>query len=240
MENPDEIRLNKFIAHCGIAARRKAAELVKNGEITVNGQRVTDPFILVTPEDNVEYKGKLLKMQKNLVYILMNKPKDTITSLSDEKGRRTVIDIIGTKVRERIYPVGRLDYKTTGLLLLTNDGDLATKLAHPSHRVPKIYQVQLDKELSKTDMETIRKGFLLEDGMVEVDWIQFPGEEKNLINLEIHMGKNRIVRRIFEHFGYEILTLDRIYYAGLTKKDLPRSWFRHLTPKEVIMLKHFI
>lgn len=240
MENPREIRLNKFIAHCGIASRRKAAEMVKNGEIKVNGVRVTDPFVLVTADDKVEFKGKLLKMQINLVYILMNKPKDTITSLSDEKGRRTVMDIIGNKVRERIYPVGRLDYKTTGLLLLTNDGDLATKLAHPSHKVPKIYQVQLDKELSESDMETIRKGFLLEDGMVEVDWIQFPGNEKNLVNLEIHMGKNRIVRRIFEHLGYEILTLDRIYYAGLTKKDLPRSWFRHLTPKEVIMLKHFI
>lgn len=240
MENPREIRLNKFIAHCGIASRRKAAEIVKNGEIKVNGLRVTDPFVLVTADDKVEFRGKLLKMQINLVYVLMNKPKDTITSLSDEKGRRTVMDIIGNKVPERIYPVGRLDYKTTGLLLLTNDGDLATKLAHPSHKVPKVYQVQLDKELSKTDLETIRKGFLLEDGMVEVDWIQFPGNEKNLVNLEIHMGKNRIVRRIFEHLGYEIKTLDRIYYAGLTKKDLPRSWFRHLTPKEVIMLKHFI
>jgi len=240
VENPDEIRLNKFIAHCGIASRRKAADLVKKGDISVNGERITDPFVLITSEDQVTYKGKLLKPQKNLVYILMNKPKDTITSLSDEKGRRTVMDIIGFKVKERIYPVGRLDYKTTGLLLLTNDGDLATKLAHPSHKIPKIYQVKLDKDLSIADMETIRKGFLLEDGMVEVDWIQLPGEEKNLVNLEIHMGKNRIVRRIFEHFGYEILTLDRIYYAGLTKKDLPRSWFRHLTAKEVIMLKHFI
>jgi len=240
VENSEEIRLNKYIAHCGITSRRKAAELVKNGEISVNDERVTDPFILVTPEDRVSYKGKLLKQQKNLVYILMNKPKDTITSLSDEKGRKTVMDIIDKKVRERVYPVGRLDYKTTGLLLLTNDGDLATKLAHPSHKIPKIYQAKLDKDLSTTDLETIRKGFELEDGPVEVDWIQFPGEEKNVVNVEIHMGKNRIVRRIFEHFGYEILTLDRIYYAGLTKKDLPRSWFRHLTEKEVIMLKHFI
>jgi len=240
VENSEEIRLNKYIAHCGITSRRKAAELVKNGEISVNDERVTDPFILVTPEDRVSYKGKLLKQQKNLVYILMNKPKDTITSLSDEKGRKTVMDIIDKKVRERVYPVGRLDYKTTGLLLLTNDGDLATKLAHPSHKIPKIYQAKLDKDLSTTDLETIRKGFELDDGPVEVDWIQFPGEEKNVVNVEIHMGKNRIVRRIFEHFGYEILTLDRIYYAGLTKKDLPRSWFRHLTEKEVIMLKHFI
>lgn len=238
--NSEEIRLNKYIAHCGVTSRRKAAELVKNGEISVNDERVTDPFMLVTPEDRVSYKGKLLKQQKNMVYILMNKPKDTITSLSDEKGRKTVLDIIDKKVKERVYPVGRLDYKTTGLLLLTNDGDLATKLAHPSHKIPKIYQAKLDKDLSTTDLETIRKGFELEDGPVEVDWIQFPGEEKNVVNVEIHMGKNRIVRRIFEHFGYEILTLDRIYYAGLTKKDLPRSWFRHLTEKEIIMLKHFI
>jgi len=240
VENSEEIRLNKYIAHCGITSRRKAAELVKNGDISVNDVCVTDPFILVKPEDIVCYKGKLLKQQKNLVYVLMNKPKDTITSLSDEKGRRTVMDIIDKKVKERIYPVGRLDYKTTGLLLLTNDGDLATKLAHPSHKIPKIYQAKLDKDLSPKDLDTIRKGFELEDGPVEVDWIQFPGEDKNVVNVEIHMGKNRIVRRIFEHFGYEILTLDRIYYAGLTKKDLPRSWFRHLTEKEVIMLKHFI
>ncbi len=240
VENPDEIRLNKYIAHCGITSRRKAAELVKNGDIFINEKRITDPFIPVKSTDKVTYKGKLIKPQKNLVYILMNKPKNTITTLSDEKGRKTVMDIIGNKVKERVYPVGRLDYKTTGLLLLTNDGDLATKLAHPSHRVPKVYQAKLNKELSPQDLVAIRNGFDLDDGPVEVDWIQFAGEDKTLISLEIHMGKNRIVRRIFEHFGYEILTLDRVYYAGLTKKDLPRSWFRHLTEKEVIMLKHFI
>ena len=240
-KEPGQYRLNKYIAHCGITSRRKAAELVKAGEIKVNGVVERNPSTLVSEKDKIHYKGKDLNLETNKIYILMNKPKDVITSLSDEKGRKTVIDIIASKIQERIYPVGRLDYKTTGLLLLTNDGDLATKLSHPSHEIPKIYQVHLDKELRNEDMEAIRNGFDLEDGNVEVDWIQFPIEKKlNVINLEIHMGRNRIVRRIFEHFGYKVLKLDRTYYAGLTKKDLPRSWFRHLTEKEVIMLKHFI
>ena len=232
------MRLNKYIAHCGIASRRKAAEFVKQGLVTVNDKVEISPAYIVQVEDIVRYKGKIIKPEENLVYILMNKPKRTITSLSDEKGRKTVMDIVKNKIPERIYPVGRLDYLTTGLLLLTNDGDLTKKLSHPSHNVPKVYQVTLDRELSAKDLKTIEDGFELKDGMVKVDWIR-KVEGKNIYNLEIHMGKNRIVRRIFEHFDYSVKKLDRIYYAGLTKKGLTRGWFRHLTKKEVIMLKHF-
>ncbi len=232
------MRLNKYIAHCGIASRRKAAEFVKQGLVTVNDKIEESPAYIVQVEDIVRYKGKIIKPEENLVYILMNKPKRTITSLSDEKGRKTVMDIVKNKIPERIYPVGRLDYLTTGLLLLTNDGDLTKKLSHPSHNVPKVYQVTLDRELSAKDLKTIEDGFELKDGMVKVDWIR-KVEGKNIYNLEIHMGKNRIVRRIFEHFDYSVKKLDRIYYAGLTKKGLTRGWFRHLTKKEVIMLKHF-
>jgi 23S rRNA pseudouridine2605 synthase len=238
-EETQGFRLNKFVAHCGITSRRKAADLVKSGEILVNDAVEINPSYMVQETDKVSYKGQLLTPEQKKVYILLNKPKDVITSLSDENGRRTVIDIVGSKVKERIYPVGRLDYKTTGLLLLTNDGDLAKKLSHPSHSIPKIYQVALDRNLDPSDLEKIRAGFELGDGKVDVDWVQHPGNELDIVNVEIHMGRNRIVRRIFEHFGYKVLKLDRTYYAGLTKKDLPRSWFRNLTEKEIIMLKHF-
>jgi 23S rRNA pseudouridine2605 synthase len=240
-DNPkDSTRLNKYIAHCGISSRRKAAELVKSGRIKVNDIIETNPSYFVQPGDVVSYKGRELSPEEDNVYILMNKPKDVITSLKDEKGRKTVIDIVANKVTQRIYPVGRLDYKTTGLLLLTNDGALTKKLSHPSHKVPKVYQAELDKPLLKEDIEQIRKGFELKDGPVMVNWIQHPGNDPSVVSLEIHVGKNRIVRRIFEHFGYEVKKLDRTYYAGLTKKDLPRGWFRHLSEKEVIMLKHFM
>ena len=239
-DQSEPLRLNKYVAHCGITSRRQAAELVKKGQIKVNGQTETNPAYQVQTTDKVSYKGKDITPEKDFVYILMNKPKDVITSLKDEKGRKTVMDIIGDKVRERIYPVGRLDYKTTGLLLLTNDGDLAKKLSHPKHLVPKIYQATLDKPLDPAHLEQIRNGFELDDGPVRMNWIRHPGEDPTMVALEIHIGRNRIVRRIFEHFGYEVKKLDRTYYAGLTKKDLPRSWIRHLTEKEVIMLKHFI
>ena len=232
------MRLNKYIAHCGIDSRRKTAEFVKQGLVTVNGEVEKSPAYVVKEGDIVRYRGKVIKPEENMVYILMNKPKRTITSLNDEKGRKTVMDIVKSKVPERIYPVGRLDYLTTGLLLLTNDGDLTKKLSHPSHNVPKVYQVTLDKELSPKDFKQIEAGFELKDGMVKVDWIRKVDEE-NTYNLEIHMGKNRIVRRIFEHFDYSVRKLDRIYYAGLTKKGLTRGWFRHLTKREIIMLKHF-
>lgn len=234
-----EVRLNKYVAKSGLCSRRKAAEIVKNGKIKVNDVVEKNPSYMVQETDIVTFKEKQITPETKKVYILMNKPKDVITSLKDEKGRKTVIDIISNKVTERIYPVGRLDYKTTGLLLLTNDGDLAKKLSHPSHEIPKIYEASLDKNLNEKDLIAIRKGFSLEDGEVMVDWIQHASNQKNIVSLEIHMGRNRIVRRIFEHFGYKVIKLDRTYYAGLTKKDLPRSWFRNLTQKEIIMLKHF-
>lgn len=237
---PEEpMRLNKYIAHCGICARRQAAEYVKEGLVTVNGQVETNPGYLVQSKDKVAFKGQPVRLEEKKVYILMNKPKDIITTASDEKGRKTVLDLIGKKVRERIFPVGRLDRMTTGLLLLTNDGDLAKKLSHPSHKVQKVYHVTLNKPLHADDMERIRKGIELEDGRAQVDSLHYTGEGKDEVEIGLHIGKNRIVRRIFEHLGYEIVKLDRTYYAGLTKKDIGRGHFRHLTEKEVIMLKHF-
>lgn len=240
-EEPDDMRLNKFLALCGIGSRRKCAEFIKEGQVRVNGNLVTDIGFRVQKSDKVHYQGKPVKPVTRMVYILMNKPKDTITTASDEKGRKTVMDLIKNKVKDRVYPVGRLDRNTTGLLLLTNDGDLALKLSHPRHRVKKIYHVVLDRALRKPDMEKIAAGLQLEDGLAEVDSIDFvENQPKNEVGITIHIGKNRIVRRIFEHLGYQVEKLDRVYYAGLTKKDLPRGFIRHLTKQEVIMLKHFI
>ncbi len=232
--------LNKYVSHCGIGSRRKAIELIKNGQITVNDQKFVHPAYEVQKKDVVKYKGTVIKPVTKKIYILMNKPKNVITSLNDESGRRTVLDILQGKINERIFPVGRLDYKTTGLLLLTNDGDLAKKLSHPSYKVPKIYELLLDKPLNDKHLNAIEKGITLEDGEVKVNWIRTLDDEKTIVNLELHIGKNRIVRRIFEHFEYKIIKLDRIYYAGLTKKGLKRGWFRPLTEKEIIMLKHFV
>ncbi len=234
------MRLNKYIAHSGICSRRKAAELVKGGLIKVNGKVEPNPAYEVQKTDVVIYKGKKIFPEKKLVYILMNKPKNVVTTTSDEKARKTVLDIVANKVSERIYPVGRLDRHTTGLLLLTNDGDLAKKLTHPSHGVKKRYHVILNKEVSEKHLKAIKKGLKLDDGPAlvdDIDWII--GSDNNEIGIEIHMGKNRIVRRIFESLGYTVEKLDRVYYGGLTKKDLPRGWFRPLKAKEIIMLKHF-
>jgi len=241
---PDEeevgMRLNKFIAHCGICSRRKADELIKAGQVKVSGTVVKEPGHRVMPTDRVKYEGKILKPVRRKIYVLMNKPKNTITTTNDERGRKTVLDVIGDKVKERIYPVGRLDRATTGLLLLTNDGDLAKKLSHPSHKVQKVYHVVLNKPVTDAHIKKIRKGLTLEDGFAEVDAVSHvEGAEKNEVGIEIHIGKNRIVRRIFESLGYEVDKLDRVYYGGLTKKNLPRGWFRHLNKQEVIMLKHF-
>lgn len=235
------MRLNKYIAHSGVCSRRKAAELVKGGEIFVNGKMEENPSYMVTDTDVVTYQGKELKLEENKVYILMNKPKNTVTTLSDENGRMTVRDIIGDKVQERIYPVGRLDRMTTGLLLLTNDGNLATKLAHPSGEVTKFYRAILDRDLEEKDLLAIRNGLELEDGYIKVDGVDYvKGKEANEVGIKLHSGRNRIIRRIFEHMGYTVERLDREYYAGLTKKDLKRGWWRHLTEREVIMLKHFV
>jgi 23S rRNA pseudouridine2605 synthase len=235
----EPMRLNKYIAHCGVCARRQAAEFVKQGLVSVNDQVEINPGYLVQPADVVKFKGKPIKPEEKKVYLLMNKPKGVITTASDEKGRKTVLDIIGQKVPERIFPVGRLDRMTTGLLLLTNDGNLAKKLSHPSHKVTKFYHAVLNKPLSRPDLEAIQKGLKLDDGIAQVDGIDYAGDKKNEVGIELHIGKNRIIRRIFEHLGYEVERLDRTYYAGLTKKDLGRGHFRHLTEQEVIMLKHF-
>jgi 23S rRNA pseudouridine2605 synthase len=235
------MRLNKFIAKSGICSRRQAAELVKSGKVKVNGKVVVEPFYQVQLTDVITHDGKDLSPEMKQVYYLMNKPKNTITTLSDERGRRTVMDIIGHRVKERIFPVGRLDRATTGLLLFTNDGDLAKKLSHPSHEVKKAYHVVLDKEVTKEDLEKIRAGLTLEDGPAPVDEVDYSNPKStNEIGIVIHIGRNRIVRRIFEHLGYQVVKLDRTYYAGLTKKDLPRGRFRPLTHREIIMLKHFV
>ncbi len=239
-EISEPMRLNKYVAHCGICARRKADEFIKDGQVKVNETIILEPGHKVLPKDKVYFKGELIQPVQNMVYILLNKPRNCISTVSDERGRRTVIDIVGRKVKERIFPVGRLDRETTGLILLTNDGTLAKRLSHPSHKVQKVYRVVLDKKVEKNHLEQIRNGLTLEDGFAEVDFVTYVenrgGKE---INIELHIGKNRIVRRIFEYFGYVVEKLDRIYYAGLTKKDVPRGWFRELTEREIIMLKHF-
>ncbi len=232
--------LNKYLAHSGICSRRKAVELIANGLVLVNNLPITEPSYRVQPADVVTHQGNLVQPNTRKIYILLNKPKDTITTASDERGRKTVMDIVNKTIKERIYPVGRLDRETTGLLLLTNDGDLAEKLSHPRHQVKKAYHAELDKALTQQHLLQIQAGLDLEDGKIIVDSIGYvDGKKKTEIGIEIHSGKNRIVRRIFEHLGYEVLRLDRTYYAGLTKKDLPRSAYRSLTEREIVMLKHF-
>ncbi len=234
------IRLNKFVAQSGLCSRRKAAELVKAGEIWVNGVVEINPAYETKPTDIITHKSTVLKKEEKMLYVLMNKPKNTITTAEDEKGRKTVLDLIGNRYGARLYPVGRLDRNTTGLLLLTNDGDLAKKLSHPSHQVKKVYIVETDINVKSSDIDKIKEGVVLDDGVAEVDACDYiDGGKKNEIGIEIHSGKNRIVRRIFESLGYEVLKLDRTYYGGLTKKDLPRGFTRELNEKEIIMLKHF-
>jgi 23S rRNA pseudouridine2605 synthase len=232
--------LNKFIAHAGIAARRDAAEMVKKGMVKVNGELVTEPGHKVSAKDEVKVNGKKVFLAKNLVYILINKPKDYITTTDDPQGRKTVLDLVRRATPERIYPVGRLDRNTSGVLLLTNDGELAQKLTHPSNEVKKVYHVTLNKPLERNDFDRILKGVNLEDGLASVDVLAYPDmKDKTQIGVEIHSGKNRIVRRIFEHLGYDVRNLDRVIFAGLTKKNVERGKWRFLTEKEVRDLKHF-
>ncbi len=234
------MRLNKYIAHSGVCSRRAAAELVKNGEISVNGAIELNPSYMVEESDLVEYKGRKLEQEKNKVYLLLNKPAGFVTTLDDEQGRKTVMDLVKKKVSERVYPIGRLDMNTSGLLLLTNDGDLAHKLSHPSQEIIKIYHVTLNNDITDEDIQKVRDGLELEDGLAIVDKIdRIKGGEANEVGLQLHMGKNRIVRRIFEHLGYHVNRLDRTYYAGLTKKDLPRGFSRFLSKQEIIGLRHF-
>jgi 23S rRNA pseudouridine2605 synthase len=235
-----QMPLNKFIAHSGVCARREAAELVKKGMVKVNGVVITEPGYKVSPTDDIKVNNKKAFLAKNLVYILLNKPKDYITTTDDPQNRKTVLDIIGKATTERVYPVGRLDRNTSGVLLLTNDGQLAQKLTHPSNEIKKVYHVTLNKPLEKKDFDKILSGVLLEDGPASVDVLAYADmKDKTQVGVEIHSGRNRIVRRIFEALGYDVKGLDRVIFAGLTKKNIERGKFRFLSEKEVRDLKHF-
>ena len=236
----EKMPLNKYIAHSGVCSRRDAVDIIKNGKVKVNGTIVTEPGFKISPSDTVLFNGKKLFPVKDLVYILINKPKDYITTTEDEKGRKTVLDLIKNATKEKVYPVGRLDRNTSGVLLLTNDGELTQKLTHPSNEVKKLYAVTLDKPLTKAHFDEILKGVPLEDGMAHVDVLAFTDNaDKTQVGVEIHSGRNRIVRRIFEHFGYDVKNLDRVVFAGLTKKNVERGKWRFLSEKEVRDLKYF-
>jgi 23S rRNA pseudouridine2605 synthase len=238
LKTAEQMPLNKFIAHAGVCGRREAAELVKGGKVVVNGDKIFEPGFKVAPTDKVLVKGKQVYLQKNAVYILLNKPKDYITTANDPEGRKTVLDIIKGATADRVYPVGRLDRNTTGVLLLTNDGELAQKLTHPSFEIKKIYEVTLDRPVAKKDLEAVLAGVTLEDGFVAADACGYANaKDKNIIGIEIHSGRNRIVRRIFEHLGYDVRGLDRVMFANLTKKNVDRGKYRFLQEKEVRLLK---
>ncbi|MCU0467805.1 MAG: pseudouridine synthase [Arcicella sp.] len=238
-KNSSDIRLNRYIANAGICSRREADDLIKAGEIKVNGNIVTEMGYQVKPGDVVKYGNRKLNREK-MVYVLVNKPKDFITTTEDPDDRKTVMDLVKNACEERIYPVGRLDRNTTGLLLLTNDGELADKLTHPSNEVEKLYQVEINKPLTTEHFEQILKGITLEDGEIKADELGIVTPDGMVVGVKIHSGRNRIVRRIFESLGYEVLKLDRTTFAGLNKKDLPRGSWRFLTEKEVVKLKFFI
>ena len=237
---PEQMPLNKFIAHSGVCSRRDAAELIKSGKVKVNGEVVTEPGRKVTLKDSVTVGPKKVYPVNDLVYILVNKPKDYITTTDDPQQRKTVLDLIIGATKDRIYPVGRLDRNTSGVLLLTNDGELAQKLTHPSNEIKKVYAVTLNKPLEKKHFDEILKGIELEDGMAHVDVLAYTDiKDKTQIGVEIHSGRNRVVRRIFEKFGYDVKGLDRVMFAGLTKKNVNRGKWRYLSEKEVRDLKYF-
>ena len=230
------MRLNRFLAQAGVCARRAADELIVAGQVKVNGQVVQTLGYRVQPGEQVVYQGKVL-LAERLMYVLLNKPKDFITTLTDPKGRKTVMQLVEKACKERIYPVGRLDRATTGLLLFTNDGQLAKHLAHPAQEVEKVYQVTLDKAITAADIDRVAAGVTLEDGPAVVDEVAVLQGDRQSVGLTLHSGRNRIVRRIFEHLGYEVVKLDRVLYGPLTKKNLPRGQFRHLHPREVAQLQ---
>ncbi len=233
----EQLRLNKFMANAGLCSRREADEYILKGLIKVNGEVVTELGTKVSHNDVVEYDGKVVTLEKKC-YILLNKPKDCVTTSDDPNGRLTVMDLVKGACEERIYPVGRLDRNTTGVLLLTNDGDLASKLTHPKFVKKKIYHVWTDHDITEDDMQRIADGIELEDGPIHADAISYATEtDRNQAGIEIHSGRNRIVRRIFESLGYHVTKLDRVYFAGLTKKNLPRGRWRYLTQDEVNYLK---
>ncbi|HSH65362.1 MAG TPA: pseudouridine synthase, partial [Bacteroidia bacterium] len=231
------IRLNKYISNAGICSRREADELIESGVVQVNGKTITEMGYRVKPSDVIKYGGQTLKKER-MVYLVLNKPKDYITTADDPQKRRTVLELVQNACKERIYPVGRLDRSTTGLLLFTNDGELTKKLTHPRYGVRKIYHVELDKPLKRQDLDQIEAGLELEDGQINVDEISYVGDgkDKTQIGVELHSGKNRIVRRIFEHLGYNVRKLDRVMFGSLTKKDLPRGRWRFLTDAEIGIL----
>ena len=236
-EDPTKpIRLNKYLANAGICSRREADDFILAGVISVNGEVVDSLGAKVLPTDKVQFHNQPVRRERK-VYILLNKPKNTVTTTDDPQERNTVIDIVHNACSERIYPVGRLDRNTTGVLLLTNDGDLAAKLTHPKFGKKKIYAVTLDRELEEADEEALRAGVMLDDEKIVPDALEFPKEDRQHIGLEIHSGQNRVVRRIFEKVGYKVMQLDRVSFAGLTKKNVPRGKYRFLTPKEVAMLQ---
>ncbi len=239
-DTPTVMPLNKYLAHSGICSRRQAAEEVKAGKVRVNGEVITEPGFKVGPEDKVMLQDKPVQIVKQMVYILLNKPKDFLTTAEDEMGRKTVLDLVKTATKERVYPVGRLDRNTTGVLLLTNDGDLAQQLTHPSFEVKKIYEVKLNKDVAVVDLEKLAHGIELEDGPIKADAIGYAAlPAKNIVGIEIHSGRNRIVRRMFEHLGYDVENLDRVMFAGLTKKNVTRGKWRLLDESEIRLLKHF-
>ena len=231
-----EIRLNRFISQSGVCSRREADDFILAGVVTVNGQVVTELGTKILPTDEVRFNDEKLQGEKH-VYIVLNKPKGYVTSLDDPYADKTVMDLVKDACTERVYPVGRLDKNSLGLLLITNDGDVTRQLTHPSNRKKKIYQVTLDKPLTRADMDTLTEGITLEDGDIFADEVAYASEDKKTIGVEIHSGRNRIVRRMFEHLGYTVQKLDRVYYAGLTKKNLKRGAWRFLTKDEVMRLK---
>ncbi len=234
----EDIRLNKFIANAGICSRREADVLIQTGIVEVNGKIITEMGFRVKPTDEVKYDGRTIQSEKKR-YVLLNKPKDFITTMDDPMGRRTVLQLVKTACKERIYPVGRLDRNTTGILLFTNDGDMAKKLTHPRYGVKKLYHVELDAPINKEQVDALLKGVELDDGdFVKFDQAELIGDSKNRqVGVELHSGKNRVVRRMFESIGFKVVKLDRVRFAGLTKKDVPRGTWRHLTEQEVSFLK---
>ena len=236
-ETQEYVRLNKFIANSGICSRREADEFIQTGLVTVNGERITELGHKVRYDDDVRFNGERIKGETK-VYLVMNKPKDYVTTVSDPHAEKTVMDLIpATRCPQRIYPVGRLDKATTGVLMFTNDGEMTEKLTHPSYGARKIYHVFLDRNLKKEDFDAILKGITLEDGEIHADSLSYVEDDKSQIGIEIHSGRNRIVRRIFEHLGYKVKKLDRVYFAGLTKKALKRGDWRFLTEAEISKLK---
>lgn len=228
------MRLNRYISNSGVCSRREADTLIEAGVVTVNGEIITEMGTKVMPGDVVKIEGDTISQEQKR-YIILNKPKNFITSMDDPQGRRTVMQLVKNATKERIYPVGRLDRNTTGLLLFTNDGDMAKKLTHPAHNVRKIYHVTTDHKVKINHIHALREGIELEDGFIKADEIDYVGngDDARQVGIEIHSGKNRIVRRMFEHFGYDVVKLDRVTFAGLTKKDLPRGKWRFLTEQEI-------